>query len=319
MPQTLKRTFQQKMNSINRLGVSKKETCEELGVKVSPYIHGASTFDQYCGIASHYADFCEETDPTASTLRYCFNQGYARAFVQAQIDAGLSPSTIARTTCALAKLHSVSCPEIHDSRPKKRYADYTRARHYDEDAYAKDATRTDERGATTRFLRACGIREFELIHLYGNCLITDKNGNLVLLITRDTCYTIGEKGKTCAAKGGRERRITIQPAHEQIVREYVGRVKPDELVCPEVSDKLCIHGIRARFAMDEYKRVAADLDTIRCETVPSQKDPAKPVGRIYRTRDGKGRQFDRLALRIVAQQLGHTRENVCVESYLWDI
>jgi hypothetical protein len=318
--QSFRDTCMQKLFSIYRPGKSKRERKHELKSGKSDLIHGRSTFYQYKDIVSRFADFAVEQDPDIRKLKYALKAGLAHDFIQYHIDKGLSPATIKTYAAALAKLFSVTINDIHDNLPTVRALDATRNRHYTMEQFKKDANSPYGNTAiVANFCFATGLRKNELLHLYNNCPETDSDGNLRLYLNENTCYSTNPKtgNRTCETKNGRPRYIIIHKDNEAMVKLLINNTPDGQKVCEKVSTKLLIHGIRALFASNEYYREAADIDSIRNEMIPSQRNKNKLVSRIYVTRDGTGRKFDRLALRKVSKQLGHNRESVVANSYLW--
>ena len=137
-------------------------------------------------------------------------------------------------------------------------------------------------------------------------------------MSKNTCYSTNPKtGKhTCETKNGKPRYIIIHKDNEAFVRAFINDSSSVHKVCDKVPDSLSIHGIRGLFFAIEYHRDAADINSIRNEKVPSQRNKNVLVSRVYKTRDGTGREFDRLALRKVSKQLEHNREDVVAKHYL---
>ena len=313
-------TCMQKLFSIYRPGKSKRERKHELKSGKSDLIHGRSTFYQYKDVVARFADFAVEKYPDIRKIKYAFKIGLGYEFIQLQIDKGLSPATIKTYAAALAKLFSVTVKDVHDNLPTVRASDATRNRYYTMEQFKKDANSPYGNTAViSNFCFATGLRKNELLHLYNNCLKTDSDGNLRLYLNKNTCYSTNPKtgNRTCETKNGRPRYIIIHKDNEAMIKLLINNTPDGQKVCEKVSTKLRIHGIRAFFASNEYYRDAADIDSIRSEKAPSQCDKNKPVSRVYKTRDGTGREFDRLALRKVSKQLGHNRESVVVNNYLW--
>ena len=146
---SLRRAVTDSLKAILRIGMSKKKARDEVNRKArekaraagksedeikkmpwlpSPFIHAYNTFYQYLDICLKYAEWLAENHPDVQKLNYAFRKGYAREYVQLMLDCGLAPSTIARTTSALAKLYRCRAYEIHDERPERRYAEFTRCR-----------------------------------------------------------------------------------------------------------------------------------------------------------------------------------------------
>ena len=318
--QSFRDTCMQKLFSIYRPGKSKRERKHELKSGKSDLIHGRSTFYQYKDIVSRFADFAVEKDPDIRKLKYALKVGLAYDFIQLQIDKGLKPSSIKTYAAALARLFGVTINDIHDNLPTVRASDATRNRHYTMEQFKKDTNSSYGNTAViSNFCFATGLRKNELLHLYNNCLETDSDGNLRLYLYENTCYSTNPKtgNRTCETKNGRPRYIVIKEEEEIDVLPLINNTPDGVRVFEKISDSFPVHAVRALFAAKEYHRIAADIDSIRDEKVPSQRNKNKLVSRVYKMRDGTGREYDRLALRKVSKQLGHNRESVVANSYLW--
>lgn len=318
--------------ALNRIGESKAEARAEYNAKLreaaraegipedviammpwmeSPYIHSISTLGQYIDEAERFVKWVDVKHPDVTKIQYAHRRGYDTDYIQTMIDAGYAPSTIARTTAALAKLFRCSANDIHTNRPERRYEDFTRSRAYDESKYEKDCCKY---GNLAHLLRAIGVREVELEHLYPECF-RDDDGNLYL-------HLDGHKQHT---KGGKTRDVVILPQNQDMVREILSHYTPGELICPVAPSHLDIHGIRSLYAMDYYSAIAHPITPeLAAERIPLRHpkvDNSRP-GQVRTdapgtyTRRSDGRVFDRRAMLIVSRSLGHSRVDVMAHSYL---
>lgn len=329
---SLKRAVVDSLKAILRIGTSKKKARDEENRKArekaraagksekeikqmpwlpSPYIHSYNTFYQYLDICLKYAEWLAENHPDVQKLHYALRQGYAREYVQLMIERGLAPSTIARTTSALAKLYRCRAYEIHNARPERRYAEFTRCRGYSEDDYAKDL---EKYGVIVEVCRMIGVRRVELRHIYPECFREDAYGKLYVHLD----------GRAQHCKGGRSRDVVILDCNQQRMREILKGFVPGKLMFPKVPSHLNVHAIRAFYAMDYYDAIARPIEEIPLgERVPlkhPKTDKRRPnqvrdtAPAIYQRRSD-GRQFDRKSLLIVTESLGHDRESVIVQNY----
>ena len=329
---SLKRAVVDSLKAILRIGTSKKKARDEENRKArekaraagksekeikqmpwlpSPYIHSYNTFYQYLDICLKYAEWLAENHPDVQKLHYALRQGYAREYVQLMIERGLAPSTIARTTSALAKLYRCRAYEIHNARPERRYAEFTRCRGYSEDDYAKDL---EKYGVITEVCRMIGVRRVELRHIYPECFRVDASGKLYVHLD----------GHEQHCKGGRDRDVVILDCNQQRMREILKDFEPGKLMFPKVPSHLNVHAIRAFYAMDYYDAIARPIESIPGDERIKLKHPKTDKRRPNQVRDtapaiyqrrSDGRQFDRKALLIVTESLGHDRENVIVQNY----
>ena len=288
------------------------EDVDKLPWHQSPYIHSFETFNQYVLISFQFTDWLCETHPDACKLKYAFDKGYAREFIQRMIDLQYAPSTINRATSALAKLYRCQAKDIHDDRPIRAFKDFTRSRNYSEQQYIKDVKKY---GIIAELCRMTGVREVELENLFPECFILRANGE----------YYLHVDGSNQNSKGGKTRDVVILKKHQIRLREIIAALKPGVAICPVAPSHLDIHGIRSLYATDYYLSIARDITDIpKSERIkmkhpkidnsrPNQKRTTSPG--IY-TRRHDGKKFDRSALLVVSVSLGHNREDVVVASYL---
>jgi hypothetical protein len=278
----------------------------------SPFIHSYSTMHQYRQIGYDYAAWLAKTHPESSKLAYGLRMGYAHEYIDTQIKRGLSASTIARSSAALAKILNCHSYDIHSDLPVRKYSEFTRSRGYCESEYNKDLLKY---GVIVELCRIIGARECELEHLYPECFRNDADGNIY-------CHLDGHKQHT---KGGKTRDVTIISSNQKRLRSILTHFEPGKLICPNAPSHLDIHGIRSLYAMDYYATIARNIDDIpeneRMSLKHRKIDNSRPnqlrtsCPGVY-TRRSDGRKFDRKALLIVSASLGHSREDVVVHSYL---
>lgn len=77
------------------------------------------------------------------------------------------------------------------------------------------------------------------------------------------------------------------------------------LVCPKIPNAYDNHHYRAAYAKRLYGCIARPIDEI----------PRKD--RYIMRKDRAGEVFDRKAMRIVSRNMGHSREDVIAQSYLY--
>ena len=292
-------------------GASEEEIAK-LPFLTSPNIHSYETYNQYKYECERYAAWLAVNYPDVQKLSYAFRKGYARKYIQTLIDRGLAASTIAHATSALAKLHGCRANDIHDKRPKRHYAEFTRSRGYNEKKYKADV---EKYGPIVELCRMTGVRECELKHLYKECFVEDEKGKIHLHLD----------GKKQHTKGGRTRDVVILEENQEKIRALISSFEEGKLICPKAPSHLDIHGIRSMYATDYYNAIARDVKDIPATERIALKKPKKDRRRpnqvrtsapgVY-TRRSDGRSFDRSALLTVSESLGHSREDVVVHSYL---
>ena len=311
---SLERAMVMSLAVLNHIGESKLKAREALNNgsvsrNNASGIYGIGTYLQYCDECRRFARWVNIAHPEAVKVKYA--RRYVAEYLQFLVDSGKSPSTIHKRASALAKLYRCSSCDFDVALPQRRYANFTRSRGYDDEQYGKDLAKY---GEIVELCRATGVRECELEHLYPECFRTDAAGQLYLHLD----------GREQETKGGLSRDVIILLANQERVLEIISHFTPCELICPEAPSHLDIHGIRAMYAMDYYAAIARPIAGILTERIklkrpiidkrrPGQVRTTAPA--VY-TRRSDGKQFDRRALLIVSESLGHHRVDVVVHSYL---
>lgn len=145
----------------------------------------------------------------------------------------------------------------------------------------------------------------ELIE-YQRCVGTRSIKELQKIRGCDLTYIDGHPHIHVHGKGGRERDIPILGSQEEVQR-VVDRMNAagDQRVWTKIPKHYDVHGDRAYYACKAYLGLAR----------PTQELKGKDA---YHCRvDKTGITYDRQAMLQVSQYLGHSRESVIAESYLW--
>jgi hypothetical protein len=174
--------------------------------------------------------------------------------------------------------------------PKRRRVDITRSRlPVKSDIHFSPANHQ----ALVDFCRSVGPRNHkELAYIRGSDLIVLEDGSYAVAI---------HKGK-----GGKPRLAPLYGPPERIERVVeMMRAAGDELLFPEIPYAADIHSYRAEYACGIYQTHARPLDQIpREDRYVCRKDL---VGTIY----------DKRAMKVASEALGHSRLDVIAQSYLW--
>lgn len=149
------------------------------------------------------------------------------------------------------------------------------------------------------FDKGTGLRRSELSQITPQQITTDKDGNLILDFKSKAEYRK-------MTKGGRGRIIhplrkywdIVKRAKEQAIK--MGQ----EHVFNKVHHAMDVHSYRAIFAKEKYAEALQDL-----------KESGHKCENDYICRDGSGRRYNRTALYITSQNLGHGRLDVIVKNY----
>ena len=279
----------------------------------------------------------QPVDPTLGhkprTLAEC--RVFAERWIQYGIDRGLSSYTIKLQVSALAKLYWCSSKDFAVVTPARKRSGITRSRkgvkmdkHFGESANKDLIT----------FCRCTGLRRAELAQIRGTDLILHE-GKLCLDVRR-------------GAKGGRLRISPVCGSEKDVavVKRLCAEAGSNKIF-PKPSKNADIHSYRADYAQriyDSYKREYKDFKRERLiiyqnrivnsyTTKNGRKDESqfphlymdiggrkkmlpgyKDVSAAFYCRsDRKGTVYDRRALFKASEALGHRRESIVAEHYLY--
>ena len=270
-------------NNVLRDGDGKKIILHEDLTKDK--IYSWNTYKTYLKHNNYFAQWCRETH-NCKTLNQCLP--HANEYLQKLIDDGKSASTIKMTVAALCKLYSVPSDSFIKT-PDRQRKDIKRSR----GEAVRDKNFSKKNNAELiSFCKCTGLRRAELTHLTGTDLV-EKDGQYFLHV-----HT--------ATKGGRERLSPIVGTKEEVGAivnrmESVGGGK----VWEKVSSNADIHSYRSVYCTKVYKQNARDINNI------------EDWHEIYFCKkDLVGVKYDKQAMLIASQALGHNRINVIASNYL---
>jgi len=198
-----------------------------------------------------------------------------------RIDGGLSPYTQKLDAAALAKMYGCSSQDFIKTETRRRAA-IVRSR----GEKIRDKHFSEKRNQEfVDFCRATGLRRAEMKSLRGDQLVYDEDTKSYFL--------------DVVGKGGRRRLAPI------LSNEAVQRVKgADGLVWDKIPNGADIHAYRADYCISVYNKHARPLDSI----------PKK--NRYCCRSDLKGVWYDKNAMAIASQALGHNRISVIAAHYI---
>lgn len=254
--------------------------------KADEKIFSHNTMNTYVRECINFARWCRDQYGDTKVSRM---DTHAAEYMQHLRDTGRSPWSQKAILSGLRKLYGNDNEHLRDIRTDARHrTDITRsrldtpmARHFSESRNAE----------LINFCEKTGLRRSELEHLTGD-RVTYKG---------DQAYISGVSGK-----GGRVRDVLIL-GNDQAVIDRIQNTPAGDLVWGRVHSAANIHGYRADYAAELYKEYARPVDELR--------DDERYIARA----DMAGEVFDRQALQIVAENLGHSRVSICVQNYLYDI
>ena len=246
------------------------------------YIFSRQTLRNYLTVAKQFCVFCK-TNYHCKTIAEC--RQHVDDFIRFR-STGCSPWTVKKEAAALAKLFGCSSTEFVSTMPRHR-AEIKRSRL----PAKRDAHFSEKRNADlVNFCRSTGLRRSEVEALRGDDY-TFENGEMYIHVRH--------------GKGGKERYAVVIGDIEPVLRlmERAG----DGKVFPRVHSAADIHSYRAEYAASLYSQLARPI-----KNVPKSQ-------RYYCRLDKRKIVYDRTAMRVVSQMLGHNRINVIAENYLYTI
>lgn len=270
-------------------GASKHEdakAAKEAGLKPSEVtfrrIYSCKTYENYFKEGCRYMKWARAEHGCVSVADA---KQYAQEYIQHQIDRGMSPSTVKTRAAALGKIYQDSVLAKMTT-PDRQRAEITRSR----DAVARDAHFSESRNAGfIEFCRSTGLRRHELAKLTCEQLV-ERDGRLWI--------------EDVKGKGGKVRDVPVTGNQELVKQMMSGEGKVFEKGLPNYAD---IHSYRADYACRVYLEHARPLDEL------------ERGEKYYCRKDMAGTAFDREAMRVTSNALGHNRIEIIASNYLYNL
>lgn len=269
-----------------------KKTFNDITALTQDKIYSWSTYKSYMKQANYFAKYCKDIHG-CRTLEEC--RFYVDEWIQKQIEEGKSAYTQKLRACSLAKLYNCKSTDFIKTEVRNR-ENITRSRgvkvrdkHFSEHNHKH----------LVEFCKSTGLRRNELKVLTGDKLIYKKE--------EDKYYIKVDAG----AKGGRERLAIIIGNVESVVERMksVGTNKVFDKI-PLAAD---IHSYRADYATAIYKAHARPIEELKCNLGIKGGN----TGDVYVCRgDLKGVVYDRKAMEVASNALGHNRISVIAAHYI---
>lgn len=246
-------------------------------------------------VCNRYIDWVKEHHPDIRKLDDALKPSVVNEYIHhiktrgGKDDKGHKPASQATAVAAIAKVAGVSKTEFAPTDPVRR-RDIERSRY---------ETKTDNRFSEERnkdLVAVCktfGLRRCEVSKLRASWLQQGPEGPFLHLPPK-------------VAKGGRERDIPARGTPEERARaiNVIQNTIGDNKVFPKVHSRADIHSYRAEFATRYYNDLARPIEQI------------PPNERYICRGDRAGLVLDKVAMREVAEALGHSRINVIASNYL---
>lgn len=263
-----------------KLQIGRKKKPDKLSGISQNYIYSWETYHSYLKHCCYFVKWCKENHG-CKTIEQC--KAYASEWMKTR--ENLSVYTQKMEASALVKLYGCTLEELNIHTAARQRKDITRSRntvkrdrHFSESNHAE----------LVAFCRATGLRRAELKALRGTALYQDRSGYYLHI--------------SSGSKGGRERYAPIIGDKDLVIRlcQQAGDGKVFEKI-PSGAD---IHSYRRDYATAIYQQHARPLEQLTAKE------------KYYCRGDRKGEVFDRAAMRIASNALGHGRIEVIAGHYL---
>lgn len=249
----------------------------------TPYIHSSSTYKTYRSQCNHFCDWCYENnikDPKAA-------KNAVPDYIEHLKTQGKSAWTIYTAISAISKAYGCSTKDFNVEVPKRERLAVRRSR---QNAVRDKHFSEAHNQAVIDFCRSTGLRRRELEALHGTDLI-EKDGKTYINIKN--------------GKGGKSRQVEVIN-DVKLVKKMMANANTG-LVFGKVHSAMDIHHYRSIYACDYYKLHARNI-----EDIPKQ-------DRYICRKDKAGIVYDKVAMAITSQMLGHNRVEVIAKSYLYNL
>lgn len=257
------------------------------------------TLETYIKQAVRFAQYARETFG-AKTPEGLGEPGFVNAYIAYMKQNGWAASSQKTAVAAICKLLGTTSTDYEHTDTRHR-ADITRSRG-DKPSDRNFSEANNE--ALVNFAQATGLRRSEGRELRPNHTVVIKGKEVVLnRLDRD------ENGRPVLrdvrGKGGRLRDVPFIGPHAEEAAARIASTPDGQKVWPNgIPVHMDVHSCRSRYATNFYLEIARDPATLPCkERYDCRKDRA-------------GERFDRAALKVVSQALGHNRVSEIPQSYL---
>ena len=276
-------TYQVKQIFDSRLRIGESRHEAKLSGEDKDGIYSWNTYKTYLKHSAYFVKWCK-AEHGCKTVEEC--RQYADEWLESRFD--LSAWTLKTEVSALAKLYGDAASDYIET-PSRHREDITRSR----GEALRDAHFSEEKNRFfVDFCRSTGLRRSEVACLTGN----------QLLIRDNKPYIYVHKG----TKGGKIRYAPIV-AEKGLEAEIVAKMQEcgESKVFDHIPNGADVHSFRADYATALYKLCERDFDTV------------KKSGDIYYCRrDRAGTWFDKQAMQITSEALGHSRIDIIAGHYI---
>lgn len=255
---------------------------------VRPYIFSYKTYDTYMSKNAYFFDWCKQNLDGKDRRTLDQVQQHVPQYLESLKEKGLSASTIKTYAAGLAKLYQCDVRKFGVELPNRSRADITRSR---EPAERDRGFSLKNNAEYINFCRGTGLRQCEMRRLTPEQLQQKPNGEYFL--------------KDVHGKGGRLRDVPIIGPHSKEIVDRIQNTPDGHKVWQNIPSHADTHSYRSDYCTAIYSAYARDINSI------SDKHEL-----YYCRNDRAGEVFDRVAMRIASEALGHSREGVIASHYL---
>lgn len=284
--ESYRKTARERLQAMVNAGMGSKRSEDKSEADTKNKIYSKATFKTYKQQFKHFADWLEKAHPEAETLED------ARAFVDEYlkhlIELERSAYSISTAKAAIAKIMGVEATQFIATPPRLR-ADIKRSRGVAErDKHISDKKEEE----LARFTSATGLRRKEMTMIKAEDLFFE-NGQAYLNVTQGT-------------KGGKPRVAKIVGKTDEETKDIVKWIQSKKgRLFNKLSSNYDNHYYRASYANRLYNQLKRDIDDI-----PTQE-------RYVMRKERAGEVYDKQAMLLVSNALGHNRISVIAQSYLY--
>lgn len=282
-----RKTARLRLQEMFRAGFGNKRSSDKTNADTRNKIYSKNTFETYKRQFRYFADWLAEAHKEAYTLADA--RQYVDEYLLHLIELERSAYSITTAKAALAKVFQTEATQFIDTPPRER-ANIKRSRGVAvRDSNISNKTETK----LALFSSAVGLRRKEMMSIESKDLFF-KDGKAYLNVTKGT-------------KGGKARIVEICGTSEGETKMIVEWIQSrNGKLFPKLNTNYDNHYYRAVYAQrlyDRYKREEKDI-------------PAKE--RYIMRKERAGEVYDKLAMKVVSENLGHNRISVIAQSYLYN-
>ena len=284
--ESYRKTARERLQAMVNAGMGSKRSEDKSEADTKNKIYSKATFKTYKQQFKHFADWLEKAHPEAETLEDA--RAFVDEFLKHLIELERSAYSISTAKAAIAKIMGVEATQFIATPPRLR-ADIKRSRGVAErDKHISDKKEEE----LARFTSATGLRRKEMTMIKAEDLFFE-NGQAYLNVTQGT-------------KGGKPRVAKIVGKTDEETKDIVKWIQSKKgRLFNKLSSNYDNHFYRATYASRLYNQLKRDIDDIPTED------------KYIMRKDRAGEIYDKKAMLLVSNALGHNRISVIAQSYLY--